>query len=69
MHQIFCSPSESILINKEKKEEEEMNQINFNSNSTEIILYNTLVFMRSFTLSSISVTNFNSRKFRNNSKS
>lgn len=68
MHQIFCSPSESILINKEKKEEEEMDQVNFNSNSTEIIL-RTLVFMRSFTLSSISVTNFNSRKFRNNSRS
>lgn len=68
MHQIFCSPSESILINKEKKEEEEMDQINFNSNSTEIIL-RTLVFMRSFTLSSIPVTNFNSKKFRNNSKS
>lgn len=45
-----------------------MDQINFNSNSTEIIL-RTLVFMRSFTLSSISVTNFNSKKFRNNSKS
>lgn len=68
MHQIFCSSSESILINKEKKGEEEMDQVNFNSNSTEIIP-RTLVFMRSFTLSSISVTNFNSRKFRNNSKS
>lgn len=68
MHQIFCSPSESILINKEKKEEEEIDQVNFNSNSTEIIL-RALVFMSSFTLSSISVTNFISRKFRNNSKS
>lgn len=45
-----------------------MDRVNFNSNSTEIIP-RTLVFMRSLTLSSISLTNFNSRKFRNNSKS
>ena len=67
MHKIFCCSSKLILINKEKKEKE-MDRVNFNSNSTEIIP-RTLVFMRSLTLSSISVTNFNSRKFRNNSKS